>query len=320
MQMNACQCTHKLTSTTTMSFCGTTSARAALALPVQKHLSVSVRLQMTARRKPALTSCSRGNRTLRSPAPEIACSEPEQCEHQDQWHTRHDQWLPPLGSHLMRSSTKVLGLLCVMVAMACGEGDEELSLKPRNVSRARVIRPPTVKRAVLLPCEALLRRGGILAEAFQAVILRFLSPGKLQATCVHPTVVNWPQTCAPCRYCPALYKPDAILHWLMSDAHGNTTLSKQNIEQRLQDPGMARKCEARGPIHFCYSWVWWVRGWLLAGSVDGYKLRRLVFCMTVSILVPDIGHGPAVAAHQLQAADCRTPSQAMQLLRPSWRW
>ena len=277
MQMNACQCTHKLTSTTTMSFCGTTSARAPLALTVQNHLSVSVRLQMTARRKPALTSCSRGNRTLRSPAPEIACSEPEQCEHQDQWHTRHDQWLPPLGSHLMRSSTKVLGLLCVMVAMACGEG-------------------------------------------FQAVILRFLSPGKLQATCVHPTVVNWPQTFAPCRYCPALYKPDAILHWLMSDAHGNTTLSKQNIEQRLQDPGMARKCEARGPIHFCYSWVWWVRGWLLAGSVDGYKLRRLVFCMTVSILVPDIGHGPAVAAHQLQAADCRTPSQAMQLLRPSWRW
>ena len=69
----------------------------------------------------------------------------------------------------MRSSTKVLGLLCVMVAMAWGEGDEELSLKPKNVSRARAIRPTTVSKAVLLPCEALLRTGGILAEAFEAV-------------------------------------------------------------------------------------------------------------------------------------------------------
>ena len=127
--------------------------------------SVGRRWDMTASRKPALTACSRGNKTLRSPARGIAYREPEQCEHRDQWQIKHYQRLRL--SHLMRSSTKVLGLLCVMVAMAWG--DEELSLIPRNVSRARAIRPTTERKAVLLPCGGLLRRDGILAEAFEAV-------------------------------------------------------------------------------------------------------------------------------------------------------
>ena len=57
--------------------------------------------------------------------------------------------------------------------------------------------------------------------------------------------------------------------------------------------------------------TWWFRGPLLAGSSHGYRLRKLVCFVAITVLVPDIGHGPAVAMHQPQAAaDCKTPSHA----------